>query len=130
MYSNCVMLFVLYPTKSEYYNILQRQTEQFKSSLYQFLSDSLSRCYSRKNCIFTVTCFEQTLNQSVYGLCKQKVVRWKPSEIKIFFLFGFHGEVYSSVRIRLFSFEEEKLLCFNICRHFKKNVVLFADHWS
>ena len=42
MYSNCVMLFVLYPTKSDYYNILQRQTEQFKSSLYQFLSHSLS----------------------------------------------------------------------------------------
>ena len=41
MYSNCVMLFVLYPTKSEYY-ILKRQTEQFESSLYQCLSDSLS----------------------------------------------------------------------------------------
>ena len=28
--------------------------------------------------------------------------------------------MYSSVRIGLFSFEVEKLLCFNICRHFKK----------
>ena len=38
-YSNCVMSFVLYPTKSAYScNILQRQTEQFKSSLYQCLS--------------------------------------------------------------------------------------------
>ena len=42
MYSNCVMSFVLYPTKSEYYSFSQRQTEQFKSSLYQCLSHRLS----------------------------------------------------------------------------------------
>ena len=69
MYSNCVMSFVLYPTKSEYYDILQRQTEQFKSSLYQCLSQSLSLVIViiEKLCI-TVTCFEHTLNQSVYAL--------------------------------------------------------------
>ena len=38
----------------------------------------------------------------------------------MFLLFGFIVQVYSSVRIGSFSFEVEKLLCFNICSHFKK----------
>ena len=67
MYSNCVMSFALYPTKSEY-NILQRQTEQFQSSLYQCLSHSLSLVILEKLYYFAVMCFEQTLNQSVYAL--------------------------------------------------------------
>ena len=38
----------------------------------------------------------------------------------MFLLFGFIVQVYSSVRIGSFSFEVEKLPCFNVCPHFKK----------
>ena len=55
MYSNCVMSFVLYPTKSKYsFNILQRQTKQFNSSLYQCLSHSLSPVFLKKGYSLTV----------------------------------------------------------------------------
>ena len=54
LYSNCVMSFVLYPTKSEYCcNILQTQTEQFKSSLYHCLSHSLSLVILEKVYIYS-----------------------------------------------------------------------------
>ena len=85
-------------------------------------------CFSRKriqfHCLFTVTRFGQTLNQSVYALDQFCVNRrlWDENPLwsRSFSSLVFTVQVYSSVRIGLFSFEEEKLLCFNICRYFKK----------
>ena len=87
-------------------------------------SQSLS-CFSRKriqfHCIFTATRFEQTLNQSVYALdqfcANRRLWDENPLRSRSFSNLVFIVQVYSSVRIGSYSFEEEKLLCFNICRH-------------
>ena len=75
MYSNCVMSFVLYPTKSEYYNILQKQTEQFKCSLYQCLSHSLSLVILEKLCIYSYVFWADPKSVSVIIVNRRKTKR-------------------------------------------------------
>ena len=69
------MSFVLCPTKSEYYNILQRQTEQFQSSLYQCLSHSLSLVILEKLYIYSYVFWADPKSVSVIFVNRRKKKR-------------------------------------------------------
>ena len=94
-----------FPTKSEYYTFLHRQTERYLGPPYNniFLIVFLLLIY--KNSIFTVMRFEETVVQ-----------------------------VYSPVLMGSFSFDAEKselestsseLLCFDVCHHFGKSGFIY-----
>ena len=118
MYSNCVMSFVLYPTKSEYCcNILQTQTEQFKSSLYHCLSHSLSLVILEKVYIYSYAFWADFKSVSV--ICVNRRL-WDENPLRSKCFSSLVLLCKSSVRIGSFSFEVKKLLCFNICSYFKK----------